>query len=955
MSAHKPSEDAATEALRASEVRYRRLFEAAQDGILILNAETGIIEDVNPFLIRLLGYSHTTFLGKKIWELGFFKDIASNEATFAELLRKEYLRYDNLPLETADGRRVEVEFVSNVYQVNQQKVIQCNIRDTSARKQIETALRASETQFRLMVGSVKDYAIVMLDAGGHVVSWNRGAERIKGYQADEIIGQHFSRFYAKEDVEHGKPQQELAVAAAEGRFEDDGWRVRKDGSRFMANVIITALRDETGQLCGFSKVTRDITERKQAEAALYRLNRALRAISNCNQTLMRAEDEQSLLNDICRIVCDEAGYRMAWVGYAENDAAKTIRPVARAGVEDGYLDEAQFTWSDTDRGRGPAGTAIRSGASACIEEFTTAPQAALWRASALQRGYRSCIALPLKDECAITFGILTIYSAEPKAFTPDEIRLLDELAGDLAFGITTLRVRAERQRAEAALRESEAMLNDTGRMAKVGGWAIDLEKGTLRWTQEVYTIHEVGADYQPELETAINFYAPESRPVIQQAVDRAIQKGEAYDLELELITARGRRIWVRAKGTAVAENGKAKTVTGTFQDITERKQAETALRESEQRLAGIVGSAMDAIISVNEEQRIVLFNAAAEEMFGLTTAAALGQPLEQLIPERFRSAHGTHIQHFTQTGLSARRMGALGEISGRRANGAEFPIEASISQVQTISGKLLTVILRDITERKQKEEEIHRFNVELEQRVRDRTTQLEAANKELEAFSYSVSHDLRAPLRAIDGFVRIVQEDYESRLDPEGRRLLGVISSETNRMGQLIDDLLTFARASRRQMQSETIDMTTLVKAVFNECAADAPGRELRLQMGALAPAQGDAALLRQVLVNLISNAIKYTRPRSIAEIEIGSRPVGREIEYYVKDNGVGFDMQYAGKLFGIFQRLHTESEFEGTGVGLALVQRIVYRHGGRVWGEGQLDSGAIFHFTLPTREGVRA
>jgi GAF domain-containing protein/PAS domain-containing protein len=199
----------------------------------------------------------------------------------------------------------------------------------------------------------------------------------------------------------------------------------------------------------------DITERRRADEALHRLNRELRAVSDCNQTLMRAEDEQSLLKDICRIVCDEAGYRMAWVGYAENDDARTIRPVACAGVVDGYLDQAQLTWADVPRGRGPSGTAVRSGVSSCIQDFTTDPKAAPWRDSALQRGYRSSISLPLKNETSVTFGVLNIYSNELNAFTPDEMRLLEELSGDLSFGIMVLRNRFERARAEEELRERE--------------------------------------------------------------------------------------------------------------------------------------------------------------------------------------------------------------------------------------------------------------------------------------------------------------------------------------------------------------------------------------------------------------------------------------------------------------------------------------------------------------------
>jgi light-regulated signal transduction histidine kinase (bacteriophytochrome) len=225
---------------------------------------------------------------------------------------------------------------------------------------------------------------------------------------------------------------------------------------------------------------------------------------------------------------------------------------------------------------------------------------------------------------------------------------------------------------------------------------------------------------------------------------------------------------------------------------------------------------------------------------------------------------------------------------------------------------------------------------------------LEAVNKELEAFSYSVSHDLRAPLRAISGFAEAIMEDYAPRLDAEGKRYLGLIRDNAHQMGQLIDDLLAFSRLGRRQMAETRIDMAALARAVFDELAGLTPGRPIAFSIGPVPPAQGDGTLVRQVLVNLLSNAIKFTRTRAPAAIEFGYLPDSGAGAYYVKDNGVGFDMRYVGKLFGVFQRLHAVTEFEGTGVGLALVQRIITRHGGRVWAEGALDLGAIFYFTLP-------
>jgi len=224
---------------------------------------------------------------------------------------------------------------------------------------------------------------------------------------------------------------------------------------------------------------------------------------------------------------------------------------------------------------------------------------------------------------------------------------------------------------------------------------------------------------------------------------------------------------------------------------------------------------------------------------------------------------------------------------------------------------------------------------------------LEAVNRELAAFSYSVSHDLRAPLRAISGFAQAAIEDCAPRLDDEGKRFLGLIQDNAHRMGQLIDDLLTFSRLGRQDLITAPVDLAALAQGVFEELAGPAPGRQMQFVAGALPPARGDKAMLRQVLMNLLSNAIKFTRPRAEAIIELGYAPVADGGAYYVKDNGVGFDMRYADKLFGVFQRLHSVREFEGTGIGLAVVSRIVARHGGRVWAQGHVDQGATFFFTL--------
>jgi len=327
-------------------------------------------------------------------------------------------------------------------------------------KQTKKALRESEEEFRLLVNSIEDYAIFMMDPQGYIVSWNIGAERITGYKAEEIIGQHFSCFYTSEDIQQSKPEELLKKAALEGRIKEEGWRIRKDGSRFWASAIITVLQDEDRNIRGFAKITQDITKRKKAEEELCKVYRALKVLGEGNHILVHATKESDLLDKICQIIVETGGYRLAWVGFAEQDEGKTVRPVAQAGYEDGYLKIVNITWADAERGRGPVGTAIRTGKPYIAKNILTDPNFAPWRNEAARRGYASVIGLPLIANGHI-FGTLAIYAAEPDAFDSEEVKLLMELANDLAYGIMMLRTRTEHKRAEEELKQSFKKLRKT--------------------------------------------------------------------------------------------------------------------------------------------------------------------------------------------------------------------------------------------------------------------------------------------------------------------------------------------------------------------------------------------------------------------------------------------------------------------------------------------------------------
>ena len=386
-----------------------------------------------------------------------------------------------------------------------------------------------------------------------------------------------------------------------------------------------------------------------------------------------------------------------------------------------------------------------------------------------------------------------------------------------------------------------------------------------------------------------------------------------------------------------------------FLDITERKQAELALRESEERYRRLLNSVTDYVYTVAVEA-----GRSVATVHGPGCLAVTGFTDQEFAADPylwFQMIHGEDrpvVQSLIDRILAGGEALAF-EHRLFHKDGTLRWVRTTLVPYQDAQGRLVAYdgIVADITERKEAEEEIRTLNEQLEVRVRDRTAQLEYANQELESFSYSVSHDLRAPLRAIDGFTRILVEDLGAQFTEEARQYLEKISKNARRMGALIDDLLLFSRLSRQPLRKQRVAPAELVRRVVADLTEADSARSVELVIDDLPPCAADPNLLQQVFANLLDNAFKYTRKRELGRIEVGARQEEGRTVYFIQDNGAGFDMNYVDKLFGVFQRLHRPEEFEGTGVGLAIVQMIVQRHGGRVWAMGEVERGATFSFTL--------
>jgi len=871
--------------LTGAELAYRVMVETMAEGAITLTAD-GTILYCNQRFSDMMRADLSTIIGSSFPAFFSADDAAKLRAAIREAQSRTVR--EQATLLACDAASVPVTVAMHGQSLNgASSVIGTVVTDLSEVLAAENKRRASEVQYRSLVNTIND-GLLQVDENLVITFVNPRFARLLGYPETDLLGRRTTEFMDEAARQSVPALVERRKGGIEERYELT-WLAR-DGHSVLTLISARPLFDQDHRYRGSVSVVADLTETKHIETAR----------DNLAGIVETAEDAITGKNLQGFITYWNKGAERLYGYTAEEVIGKPISVVAPPECPDEVADLI----ARIDRGE-------------IVEQHETE--------RLTKSGKRISVSLrmsPIRDD----YGRLTGISTISRDIT-GRLRAAVELRAAALY---------TRSLIEASL-DPLVTISAEGRIT-------DVNEATVNATG-VPRSQLIGSDFS-------NYFTEPDKA--RAGYREAFAKGFVSDYPLSIRHVAGRITDVLYNaGVYRDEKDQVAGLFAAARDVTAQRQAEDRLRFSQERLALALKAGGAGTFDWDIRNNINHWSPEAEDLYGVPRGGFGGtfEAWTELVFPDDLAAVKAAIETSLKTGSFA------GEWRVRRPDGRMIWLTASATVLFGADSRpeRMIGVNFDITARKHAEMELQTYQRELEQVIARRTAalsaanaKLEAANQELEGFSYSVSHDLRTPLRAVDGFSRILLEDYAEKLDAEGQRVLNVVRDSTVRMNHLIDDILAFSRIGRTEMKLAPVDMAALVRnTVADGLATATAGRQLAIDIGVLPDTDGDAAMLRRVWVNLIDNAIKFTAPKPDAHIEVGATAGNDETIYYVRDNGAGFDMQYAPKLFGVFQRLHG-TEFPGTGVGLAIVKKIVTRHGGRVWAEGKVGDGAMFCFALP-------
>ena len=876
-------------ALRESEQRFRDIMENVNLISVILDIHGNIIF-ANSYFLKLTGWQLEEVLGRNWFEL-----LIPPEAEVRHVLL-EGMKDNTVPLYyqneilTRSGERRLIDWSNTLLrdaQGNSTGIAGIGV-DITERKRAEDAMRESEEKFRQAFNTSPIAISIARLKGGGFISVNKNFEQMSGYSESEVIGKTAEELHLWKSPEIHQGLLKELRAKGEVRDYETPILTRNGEIYCLTSASIIEINGEPHILT----LAVDITKRKQAEDALLQ--------------------RENLLNKIFDVL--PVGI---WLADKNGQLTRSNQRGREIWGAEPLVGQEQYGVFKARR--------LPSGEELAPEDWA--------------------LARTIKEGVTVLDEMLEIdsFDGKKKVILNFTAPVFDAAGNVEAAVIINLDI-TERKQAEEKIKENARLLRIAGEKAKLGGWSVDLRNNLCTWSDQTAAIHERPAGYLPLVEEGISYYAPEWREKLTKVFTECAQNGIFYDEEMEIITANGKRVWVRTIGEPVKdEAGKIIKVQGAFQDITELKRAEQALHESENKYRTLVQNMQVGMVAHRPDTSILLSNAMASQLLGLSPDQMLGKTA---IDPAWHFVHedGTPVpldEYPVNLALAENqpvRNLVLGIIHPARG----FPtwVQCDAYRVQDWEGNLQQVIVTffDITERRVAEEQLLKTLDELKR-----------SNTELEQFAYVASHDLQEPLRAVAGMVQLLQQRYKGQLDGRADEYIGLAVEGATRMQTLINDLLAYSRVERRGSPIKSTDANAALQSALRNLGAAIFESGAVVTNGSLPTLEADATQLTQLFQNLIGNAIKF-RGQDPPNIHVEARDLGNAWQFSVSDNGIGIEPQYYERIFLVFQRLHTRRDYPGTGIGLSICKKIVERHGGRIWIESTPGQGTIFHFTIPHR-----